>query len=96
MVVDQDVTPHSGDDTTAGPTPAGTSDEQPSQEPDPTAPEASSDVMALLAEHVPLALLADLVAPDGPSSPEILQDEGLPEVAWWDGDEEPEAPTATE
>ena len=46
--------------------------------------QASAEVMALLSEHVPLALLADLAEPAGPSSPAILEDEGLPEVAWWE------------
>ncbi|WP_149202113.1 hypothetical protein [Actinotalea subterranea] len=50
--------------------------------------EASAEVMHLLAEGVPLALLADLVSPDGPASPAILEDEGLPDVAWWDGGDE--------
>lgn len=45
--------------------------------------EASAEVMNLLAQHVPLALLADLVSPDGPASPRILEDEGLPDVEWW-------------
>ena len=50
---------------------------------------AENDLMGLLAEHVPLALLADLVVPSGPPSTEILQSEGLPDVPWWempDGD----------
>ncbi len=52
----------------------------------------SGTVMGLLAEHVPLALLADLVAPDGPVSQEILESEGLPEDAWWEAvDEAPSA-----
>ncbi|NLF06042.1 MAG: hypothetical protein GX593_13735, partial [Actinomycetales bacterium] len=42
--------------------------------------------MRLLSEHVPLTLLADLAQPAGPDSPEILEDEGLPEVAWWSSD----------
>jgi hypothetical protein len=42
------------------------------------------DVMDLLAEHVPLALLADLVSPEGPGSSEILAAEGLPDDAWWE------------
>lgn len=46
--------------------------------------QASAEVMALLSEHVPLALLADLAEPAGPPSPAILEDEGLPEVAWWE------------
>jgi hypothetical protein len=50
--------------------------------------QASADVMALLGEHVPLALLADLAEPTGPQSPTILQAEGLPEVAWWEPTEE--------
>ena len=50
---------------------------------------AENDLMGLLAEHVPLALLADLVVASGPPSTEILQSEGLPDVPWWekpDGD----------
>ena len=50
--------------------------------------QASADVMALLGEHVPLALLADLAEPTGPQSPTILEAEGLPEVAWWEPTEE--------
>lgn len=49
---------------------------------------ASAGVMALLGEHVPLALLADLAEPTGPQSPTILEDEGLPEVAWWEPTED--------
>jgi hypothetical protein len=40
--------------------------------------------MRLLAEHVPLALLADLATPDGPVSQAILETEGLPGDAWWE------------
>ena len=40
-------------------------------------------VMTMLQEHVPLSLLIDLTAPDGPSSAEILAEEGAPETAWW-------------
>lgn len=50
--------------------------------------DASQEVMSLLSQHVPLALLADLALPDGPESPEILDEEGLPEVAWWEAGEE--------
>ncbi|NMR21098.1 hypothetical protein [Cellulomonas fimi] len=50
----------------------------------PEPPIAAPDVMELLAEHVPLALLVDLAAPDGPVSTAILETEGLPEDAWWD------------
>jgi len=45
---------------------------------------SGDEVMDLLAEHVPLALLADLAAPDGPVSTEILASEGLPDDAWWE------------
>ncbi|GEN79449.1 hypothetical protein [Actinotalea fermentans] len=45
--------------------------------------QASVDVMRLLSEHVPLTLLADLAQPTGPDSPDILEHEGLPDVAWW-------------
>jgi hypothetical protein len=37
----------------------------------------------LLEEHVPLSLIMDLSAPDGPGSKEILDAEGVPEQAWW-------------
>lgn len=57
-----------------------------------TPDEATAEVMSLLSEGVPLALLADLANPHGPSSPDILQDEGLPDVAWWGEGAEP--PTA--
>lgn len=46
--------------------------------------QASVDVMRLLSEHVPLTLLADLAQPIGPDSPDILEHEGLPDVAWWE------------
>lgn len=46
--------------------------------------QASAEVMALLSEHVPLALLADLAQPEGPASPTILEDEGLPDDPWWE------------
>lgn len=48
--------------------------------------QAAVDVMRLLSEHVPLTLLADLAQPTGPDSPDILEHEGLPDVAWWDPD----------
>ncbi|MBO3087694.1 hypothetical protein [Cellulomonas dongxiuzhuiae] len=44
----------------------------------------------LLAEHVPLTLLVDLLRPTGETSAELLADEGLPDEPWWspstDGD----------
>jgi hypothetical protein len=41
-------------------------------------------VMALLHEHVPLALLCDLSEPEGPTSAEILEAEGGPDDHWWE------------
>ena len=38
----------------------------------------------LLAEHVPLTLLVDLLTPAAPTSDELLAEEGLPDEAWWD------------
>lgn len=55
------------------------------------APDAAETVMGLLAEHVPLTLLADLAVSE-PGSEAILRSEGLPEDAWWEGGEE--APAA--
>jgi hypothetical protein len=40
-------------------------------------------VMSMLGEHVPLALLCDLGTTDGPTSAEILAEEGEPESQWW-------------
>ena len=48
---------------------------------------AAVEIMDLLAEHVPLTLLTDLTDPAGPASPDILEEEGLPDVAWWEGAE---------
>jgi len=45
--------------------------------------EATQHVLDLLAEHVPLALIVDLVTPEATSA-EILQAEGLPEDEWWE------------
>lgn len=50
---------------------------------------ATVEIMDLLHEHVPLTLLADLTDPAGPASPDILEEEGLPEVAWWEGADRP-------
>lgn len=41
------------------------------------------NVMTLLHNHVPLSLLCDLRAPDGPQSAEILAAEGEPVSRWW-------------
>jgi hypothetical protein len=46
-------------------------------------PASDEVVMSMLQEHVPLALLCDLGAPDGPHSAEILAEEGQPETPWW-------------
>lgn len=51
---------------------------------DPQQAFAGEDFMGLLAEHVPLALIADLAARSGPHSAEILESEGLPDNAWWE------------
>lgn len=44
----------------------------------------ADQVKELLQEHVPLSLIMDLTAPDGPPSQEILDAEGAPEQAWWE------------
>jgi hypothetical protein len=54
---------------------------------------AADAVMDLLAEHVPLTLLADLAAAE-PRSEAILQAEGLPDDAWWEGSDEGAEPAA--
>lgn len=56
------------------------------------AKQEADSVMGLLAEHVPLALLADLAAPDGPVSQEILETEGLPADAWWETNDDESKP----
>jgi len=50
------------------------------------------EVMGLLAQHVPLALLADLAAPSDRDSTEILRSEGLPADAWWETPSDPGSP----
>jgi len=67
------------EDDVAEPVPPATQEENEEQ--------ATAEVMALLGEHVPLTLLADLAQPTGPASPAILEDEGLPDVAWWEREE---------
>ncbi len=46
--------------------------------------DATEQTKELLEEHVPLSLIMDLTAPDGPHSKEILDAEGAPEQAWWE------------
>lgn len=46
--------------------------------------DATEQTKELLEEHVPLSLIMDLTAPDGPPSEEILEAEGAPEQAWWE------------
>lgn len=48
----------------------------------------------LLAEHVPLTLLVDLLTPTGETSDELLSEEGLPEEEWWADPADPEQPGA--
>ncbi|PVU81951.1 hypothetical protein DDP54_01785 [Cellulomonas sp. WB94] len=59
--------------------------------PTPRRADPAGAVMQLLAEGVPLTLLADLAAPDGPASQVILETEGLPDDAWWETDSDVEA-----
>ncbi len=52
--------------------------------------DATQHAQELLAEHVPLALLVDLLTPTGDTSSDLLADEGLPEQEWWrEGDAAP-------
>jgi hypothetical protein len=51
-------------------------------------PEDTQPVRDLLAEHVPLALIVDLVTPEATSA-EILEAEGLPDDEWWGTDSAP-------
>ncbi|WP_337062528.1 hypothetical protein [Kineococcus sp. G2] len=41
-------------------------------------------VMEMLSEHIPLSLIMDMAAPDGPRSAELLASEGLPDGEWWE------------
>ncbi|MDP9394523.1 MAG: hypothetical protein M3Q27_09870 [Actinomycetota bacterium] len=52
----------------------------------PPAREGADDeaCMALLHGHVPLSLLLDIARPAGPSSEEILVEEGEPLEHWWE------------
>lgn len=61
----------------------------------PSDDEVTAEMMHLLHEGVPLTLLADLASPGGPDSPEILAEEGLPDVGWL-GEREPEDGAADE
>ena len=56
----------------------------------PTATDAGADtaaaqdgVMHLLEDHVPIVLLCDLSSSEGPTSAEILAEEGIPTDEWW-------------
>ncbi len=49
--------------------------------------DAAQHAAELLAEHVPLALLVDLLAPTGETSSALAASEGLPEQHWWEGEE---------
>lgn len=53
------------------------------QSPAKDAAETTDDVMHLLEDHVPLALLCDLTTPEAPDSQEILAAEGAPDDEWW-------------
>jgi len=57
----------------------------------PTPPTGTAqEVLDLLAEGVPMALIADLIDPAGPPSPVYLEEEGAPAEAWWEPDFRPE------
>lgn len=56
-------------------------DDTKSPAPPPTG--SAREVLDLLAQGVPMALLADLADPAGPASPVILEEEGAPDEAWW-------------
>lgn len=58
----------------------------------PPAPGDPDVVLDLLAEGVPMALIADLADPAGPPSPVILEEEGMPDEAWWVPEREPATP----
>lgn len=49
--------------------------------------EAAQQAQELLAEHVPLTLLVDLLTPTGESSAQIMAEEGVPEEQWWEGED---------
>jgi hypothetical protein len=86
-VPDADRTVPAGE-ATPEPTTAEPATVEPVAPADEVTPQANPEqVMDLLADHVPLALLVDLVTPEGPASADILRDEGMPDDAWW----EPEA-----
>lgn len=44
----------------------------------------SEQVMGMLSDHVPLSLIMDLAAPQGPHSDDILDAEGAPDGNWWE------------
>ena len=45
--------------------------------------EQAEPVMSMLQDHIPLSLIMDMTAPDGPPSRELLETEGLPAEEWW-------------
>lgn len=55
---------------------------------DDATPDETQPIKDLLAEHVPLALLVDLLGAEGGTSSEILAEEGLPDEAWWEASDE--------
>ncbi|MCC2315744.1 hypothetical protein [Cellulomonas xiejunii] len=56
--------------------------------------DAAQYAQKLLAEHVPLTLIVDLLAPTGETSAELLEKEGLPGDAWWGPSSEGARPDA--
>lgn len=51
--------------------------------------DATQHAQELLAEHVPLALLVDLLTPTGDTSSDLLAAEGLPAEEWWQDEDAP-------
>jgi|GEM_PF-1482502 len=58
------------------------------------AADAAQHAQELLAEHVPLTLLVDLLTPTGDTSADLLAAEGLPDDAWWEPPADEDAPDA--
>ena len=61
----------------------------------PAEDDTTQPVKDLLAEHVPLALIVDLVTPESTST-EILESEGLPDDAWWEPTDDSDASAASQ
>lgn len=71
------------DDRRAVDEPGSAGDGLPDDDPTAPDPEATAQTRELLAEHVPLTLLVDLMAPATADSEALVDDEGLPDEEWW-------------